>query len=66
MGQTPWEYVMELRLQRVVTLLKTGETIGAIAAECGFFDQAHLARLFKKRFGLAPSAFIERRPKLSM
>ena len=61
MGQTPWAYVIELRLQRVVKLLKTGESIGAIAAECGFFDQAHLARLFKKRFGLSPSAFIERR-----
>jgi AraC family transcriptional regulator len=63
MGHTPWEYVMELRLQRVVKLLKTDESIGAIAAECGFFDQAHLARLFKKRFGLAPSAFIDRRSK---
>ena len=63
MGRTPWEYVIELRLQRVVNLLKTGESICAIAADCGFFDQAHLTRLFKKRFGLVPSAFIERRSK---
>jgi AraC-like DNA-binding protein len=60
-GISPWEYVIELRLKHARNLLKSGESICSIAVHCGFFDQAHLARLFKKRFGFSPSSLLEER-----
>lgn len=56
-GLTPWEHIIEARLQRARQLLARGEAVCATAQECGFFDQAHLSRLFKQRFGVSPSAF---------
>lgn len=56
-GSTPWDYVVEKRLQRAAELLKDGETVCSTAMQCGFFDQAHLSRLFKQRFNIAPSAY---------
>lgn len=60
-GITPWEYITEARLQRASRLLTGGATVCATAQECGFFDQAHLSRLFKQRFGVSPSAFAKGR-----
>tara|TARA_B110000503_G_C7157067_1_gene417815 strand:+ start:1948 stop:2121 length:174 start_codon:yes stop_codon:yes gene_type:complete len=37
-GRTPWEWVVELRLQRALQLLENGETACATAMQCGFFD----------------------------
>jgi AraC-like DNA-binding protein len=36
-------------------MLSAGETGVMTALKCGFFDQAHLSRLFKSRFGVSPS-----------
>lgn len=58
-GRTPWEYIVDARLQRAGRLLLRGETACAAAAQCGFFDQAHLSRLFKRRFGVSPSAYAQ-------
>lgn len=57
-GRPPYAYVLERRLVRAKTLLRHGVLpIKAIAADCGFTDQAHLTRLFKRRFGTTPAAF---------
>lgn len=56
-GRPPWEYVIEIRLQRAADLLKRGTDVSAVALDCGFFDQAHLSRAFKKRFGSSPSSY---------
>ena len=56
-GHSPWDYVIELRLQQARTLLDQGEAICSAAAECGFVDQAHLSRLFKRRFNVSPAAY---------
>ena len=56
-GYSPWEYVIELRLQQARAMLDRGETICSAAAECGFVDQAHLSRLFKRRFNVSPAAY---------
>lgn len=60
-GLTPWEHIIEARLQRASRLLLHGATVCTAAQECGFFDQAHLSRLFKQRFGASPSAFAKSR-----
>jgi AraC family transcriptional regulator len=55
-GSTPYRFVMDRRLDRARDLLqRPGTTVAAVAAACGFADQAHLARLFRQRFGIAPS-----------
>lgn len=56
-GKTPWGYVVDLRLERAAALLKAGESASGVAESCGFSDQAHLSRLFKRRYGTSPAAF---------
>jgi len=56
-GNTPWGYVLQLRLEQACKLLDSGDAIGDIAAECGFGDQAHLCRVFKHKMGISPSAY---------
>ena len=58
LGIAPHAYVMERRLDRARRLLaETGLLTKEIAAMCGFSDQAHLTRLYARRFGTTPSAF---------
>lgn len=61
-GETLFCFIMRLRTERAATLLcaQPGLTVTQIAAECGFSSHAVLCRLFKKRFGCAPSEFRHR------
>ena len=43
------------RIGRAVT---HAETLAALAAECGFYDQAHLAREFRALAGCPPSVWL--------
>lgn len=55
---TPMDYVRDLRLARAESLLRETELRAAeIAEACGFYDQAHFCRLFKRRTGLTPRQF---------
>jgi AraC family transcriptional regulator len=55
-GLTPHKFVIERRLDRGRRwLADTPDPIAAIAAGCGFADQAHFSRSFKQRFGVTPS-----------
>jgi len=57
-GQTPGEYVQRLRVQAACGLLRDPEaTLAGIAAECGFADQSHFTRTFKRLAGATPGAF---------
>ena len=38
-------------------ILNTSRSLSAIAHECGFTDNAHFTRWFKRRFGDAPSRY---------
>jgi len=58
-GSTPWDYVVRMRLDRARDALLNGGCLAKIASQFGFADQSHMARLFKLRFGLSPSAFIK-------
>lgn len=52
------EYVRELRLAHARSALeRTRRPLEEVAAEAGFFDQAHLGRLFRRRFGVTPAAY---------
>jgi len=57
-GTTPHRYVLERRLTRARELLEAGEPCVEVAYATGFFDQSHLARAFRRRYGLSPSRFV--------
>lgn len=55
-GLSPMAYLTELRLRRASLLLRgTSRTVAEIARECGFEDPNYFARVFKKKYGAAPS-----------
>lgn len=60
-GYPPHEYLIRLRIDRARELLeKNGRTLtmAAIAHDCGFADQSHLARHFKRVLGVTPGVFV--------
>ena len=55
MGCPPQEFLIRLRLSRATELMKiSSATIGGISASCGYPNQLHFSRAFKKRYGLSP------------
>lgn len=53
-GMGPQHYFRVIRLNRARTLLLQGETISATSQACGFADQAHFTRWFRRAFGYSP------------
>ncbi|XPV75386.1 MAG: helix-turn-helix domain-containing protein [Desulfovibrio sp.] len=56
-GLPPHAYMTLLRVNKAKKLLKEGLTIAEIAQECGFSDQSHLIRHFRRIVGMVPSAY---------
>jgi AraC-like DNA-binding protein len=57
-GLTLRRYVTEVRLGEARQLLSTSEiAIAEVAQRCGFVDQSHLSRLFRKYVGKTPARF---------
>lgn len=55
---SPWDYLNRYRvLQSKQLLLNTGESIGSIARQVGFKDQAYFSRVFHKVTGISPQGF---------
>lgn len=58
-GLPPHAYQIQSRLRLARKLLKQGNTISNVAQECGFHDQSHLHRHFKRANGYTPGQFIK-------
>ena len=58
-GKTPHEYLLELRLSLAKKLLlqETFISIEDVAAKCGFADAFYFSTIFKKKIGLTPKAY---------
>jgi AraC family transcriptional regulator len=57
-GESPHQYVLRLRLERVQSLLKnTDLSLTQIALESGFANQSHLTQSFKRQFGVTPKTY---------
>jgi AraC-like DNA-binding protein len=57
-GLPPHRFIIDARLQNAAARLRTTDhPLKHIAAECGFFDEYHLSRLFHRKFGLPPGAY---------
>lgn len=59
-GIGPKEFARTVRLQRAVRKAATSEDWARIAAEAGYYDQAHLIADFRQLVGLTPGAFAKR------
>jgi len=57
-GTTPYRYVLEQRLRRASTMLRTTPApVAAIDAKCGFRNPSHFSVKFHAQFGVSPSQF---------
>lgn len=60
-GQSPLSYINEVRLKKAYHLLQQKElTVAEIASMVGFQDFNNFGRLFKKKYGFAPSMVWEK------
>ncbi|QER89584.1 AraC family transcriptional regulator [Streptomyces tendae] len=56
-GIAPHQYLMSRRVGRARRLLLDGRSPGAVAADTGFYDQAHLTRHFRRLVGVTPGRY---------
>jgi AraC family transcriptional regulator len=58
MGCTPSEYIAAKRVEHAKSLLRSSaEPMCSIALMCGFADQPHFSKTFRRRAGVTPSAW---------
>jgi len=54
-GVNPWAYIIMARVERANRMIRaTREPLSQIASACGFADQAHLCRAFRRWVGVSP------------
>jgi len=57
-GQSPHAYIIARRLSRAMEIMKSSAArLCEIAIDCGFSDQAHLCRQFRRAMGTSPNAW---------
>ena len=58
LGDSPYQFVMDYRVEQAKRMLnEPGRPMIDIALACGFADQAHFSRIFKRLTGKTPGAF---------
>lgn len=58
MFNTPQDYLTSVRIEQVKTLIdETENSLSDIALLCGFSNQSHMGRFFKKLQGISPSNY---------
>jgi len=58
-GMTPHRYIVHLRLQRAIELVREGRCgLAEIAAHTGFADQSHLSHWVRRVYGVSPTQLI--------
>jgi len=56
-GMPPHEYHNQLRIKEAKQLMARGTSLAKTAAQCGFSDQSHMNRVFKKIMGMTPGKY---------
>ncbi|MCY0993462.1 helix-turn-helix domain-containing protein [Nannocystis sp. ILAH1] len=60
-GIGPKDFARTVRLRRAVRMAATSKDWARIAADAGYYDQAHLITDFRELVGLTPGTFLKRR-----
>jgi AraC-like DNA-binding protein len=56
-GTSPHRYLTMRRLDRARALIRQGAPLADAALACGFADQSHMTRQFRKAYGVSPGRF---------
>ena len=56
-GMTPYQYVMQQRIELGKQLLKENSSIAEIALSCGFASQSSFTTAFRKYVGVTPKTY---------
>jgi len=56
-GLTPHAYLLNVRIRRASQKLAAGQAPAQVALACGFCDQSHLTRRFKRTYGVTPGQY---------
>jgi AraC-like DNA-binding protein len=60
-GMPPHAFQVQVRVHQAKRLLRAGCSIAQTAMTCGFVDQSHLNRQFKRLIGISPGQFRNRK-----
>ncbi|WP_263366184.1 helix-turn-helix domain-containing protein [Edaphobacter bradus] len=57
-GETPYQFVLRVRVERAKEMLRSAETrVLDVAIACGFKTQQHFARIFRQICGVSPMEY---------
>jgi AraC-like DNA-binding protein len=57
-GVNPWPYIIMARVERANRMIRaTREPLSQIASACGFADQSHLCKAFRRWVGVSPGIY---------
>ena len=59
-GLTPHQFITQYRIEESKKMLKSNYSISEVALECGFADQAHFSKVFKKIEKLSPKEWLKK------
>lgn len=57
-GVSPYAYFVQLRVNRAQAMLCEGSSVSDVVYACGFSDQSHFTRVFKRSIGVPPGSYV--------
>jgi transcriptional regulator GlxA family with amidase domain len=57
-GVSPYAYFVQLRVNRAQAMLCQGSSMADVVYSCGFADQSHFTRTFKRVIGVPPGRYV--------